>query len=126
VGEFEAVLRSLDQLGQLHEKLASIAARKDDRRKSDLIGLRRELSLRIVEVGRVVEPVIINTGDPELLRDYRRNLSRVRSAAAMHQAKWPAVSLDNNPHDYAVSARSVRDENQHFVTWVRSALDKMR
>lgn len=117
-----SVQRALDQLEKVQEKLADVATRNDDRRKADLINFRRELSHQIAEVGRILEPVITGTGDPELLSIYRKKLSAMRSAAAMHQANWPAVSLDESPAEYAASARGVRDANQEFVKWVRGVL----
>lgn len=121
-----SVQSALDMLERVQGELAGIATRSDDDRKQALIDLRRQLALTIIEVGRVAEPVITTAGDPELLRTFRVKLSRMRSAAAIHQADWPAVRLGEKPNEYSISARAVRDANQQFVTWIRDALAEMR
>jgi len=46
----------------------------------------------------------------------------MRSAAAMHQANWPAVRLDEADADHRESALAVREANRDFVAWVRQTL----
>jgi hypothetical protein len=126
VTDLASVQNALEMLAAVQEDLAVIATRSDDRRKNDLIVLRRQLALKIAEVGRIVEPVINGIGDPDLLRTYREKLSRMRSAAAMHQANWPAVKLGEQPEEYNASAVAVRDANRDFVAWMRGILVMMR
>jgi hypothetical protein len=115
------VLRAVTALEQVQAELAAISARTDERRRHDLIDLRRKLSLHIAEVGRIAEPHFAKA-DPEVLQSYRTKFSRMRSAAAMHQANWPAVRLDQADADYQQSVLAVRDANREFVAWVRQTL----
>jgi len=121
VNDFASLSRELDALEAVQVALASIAGRTDDARRHDLIRLRRELSLQIARVGTVAEP-IFGTAAPGLNQDYRNKFSRMRSAAALHQADWPAVRLGENVKQYQASALAVREANKLFVTWVRNAL----
>jgi hypothetical protein len=54
---------------------------------------------------------------------YRRKFSQMRSAAAMHQADWPAVRLDEADPEYRRSVRAVRDANREFVGWIREVVN---
>lgn len=119
--DIKAILSAVAGLEQVQRDLAAISARTDDRRRHDLIDLRRQLSLHIAEVGRIAEPWF-GDADPETAQTYRSKFSRMRSAAAMHQANWPAVRLDQADADYHQSVLAVRDANRDFVAWLRQAL----
>ena len=115
------ILNAVTALEQVQADLAAISGRTDERRRHDLIDLRRQLSLHIAEVGRVADPWF-SEADAELAQTYRAKFSRMRSAAAMHQANWPAVRLDQADAEYQRSVLAVRDANRDFVAWIRQAL----
>ena len=118
------IASELDILEKVQNDLASIALRTDDRRRQDLIELRRQLSHQITEVGRFAEPVFSSDAGAELAPIYRRLFSKMRSMAAIHQAKWPAVRLGeaDSAKEYSQSAVGVREANKEFVAWMRGAL----
>ena len=117
--------KELDTLEAVQAALAGIADRTDDARRSELIKLRRELSAQIARVGEVAEP-IFRIAEPGLNQEYRTKFSQMRSAAALHQAAWPAIRLGENVTEYKASARTVREANKAFVAWVRGALAQLR
>lgn len=117
----QTVLSAVTALEQVQAELAAISSRTDERRRHDLIDLRRKLSLHIAEVGKIAEPHFAKA-DPELSQTYRTKFSRMRSAAAMHQANWPAVRLDQADAEYRQSVLTVRDANRDFVAWIRETL----
>ena len=119
------ILRELEKLEKLQIELAAIASRSDERRRHDLIDLRRKQAEQHVVLDRVVGPFFADA-DTAIAREYREAYSRMRSAAAIHQASWPAVSIDEANGAYAQSASGVRDANRHFVAWVRKALQASR
>lgn len=119
--ETAEILRELTALERVQARLATIATRTDDQRRHDLIELRRELSQQIAKVGRVADPIFASA-DMETAREYRARFSRMRSAAAIHQANWPAVRLGEAADAYRKSALAVREANRDFVAWVREAL----
>lgn len=121
MAETEALLRELALLEEVQADLAGISARTDERRRHDLIALRRKLSLQIAEVGRVAEPYFDAAG-AELAQVYRRKFSQMRSAAALHQADWPAVRLDQADAQYLRSVMAVREANREFVAWTRATV----
>lgn len=116
-----ALLDALIALESVQAELAAIALRTDAARRADLVHLRRALSLQIAATADLGERVMVGA-DAQVLRDYRRHLSAMRSAAAMHQATWPAVRLGEDDIGYRRSAQTVRDANKAFVGWVRAAL----
>lgn len=123
--DFTPLSRELTALEAIQAELASIADRTDDARRHDLIRLRRDLSLRIAEVGKIAEP-IFGAAEAGMAQEYRGKFSRMRSAAALHQANWPAVRLGEDVEQYRASAQGVRQANKEFVAWVRGALDQLR
>ena len=113
-----ALAAELDKLQRVQADLASIATRTDDRRRHDLIALRRLLSDQIATVGIMADPFFSVLGD-ETLRTYRAKFSHMRSAAALHQADWPAVRLGESVDAYRASALGVREANREFVAWAK-------
>ena len=118
--------REVDLLETVQSQLAEVASRDDDQRRHDLIVLRRQLSAQIAAVGTIAEPIFAAHGDAEVQRSYRAKFSQMRSAAALHQANWPAVMLDERPDDYRASALGVREANRDFVAWIRSAMRMLK
>ena len=122
--EIARIANELDILEKVQTDLATIAMRTDDRRRQDLIELRRQLSQQIAEVGRLAEPVFSSPAGADLAPTYRSLFSKMRSLAAIHQAKWPAVRLGegDTAKEYSQSAVGVREANKAFVAWMRDAL----
>ncbi|MGH6616656.1 hypothetical protein [Sphingomonas sp.] len=119
---FADLARELTALEQVQADLAAIAARTDTDRRYELIQLRKALSQQIARVGQTGELIFGTDADPAVSQAYRDKLSRMRSAAAMHQANWPAVRLDEADDEYRRSALRVREANREFVAWTRDAL----
>jgi hypothetical protein len=116
------VLTQIDVPEAVQAELARVASRTDDQRRFDLIELRRKLSDQIAAIRSIAEPLFIAKGDAALLQSFREKLSAIRSAAAIHQASWPAVSLGERDAEYRSSALSVREANRLFVAWMRETL----
>jgi hypothetical protein len=125
MSDFALLLKELGALEAVQAELAGIATRTDDARKNDLIQLRRKLALQIGEVGKVADPIFANA-DVAVKQAYRDHFSRMRSAAALHQASWPAVRLGEDIDAYHVSARGVRQANKEFVAWTRGAIEQLK
>jgi hypothetical protein len=91
-----------------------------------MIDLRRRLSAQIAEIGKVSEPLFAAHGGPDILQQFRNTFSRMRSAAAIHQANWPAVRLGEAEAEFERSAATVREANRAFLEWTRSAIVALR
>jgi arylamine N-acetyltransferase len=125
MSNFQQVGRELQSLERVHAELAGIAARTDERRRHDLIELRRRFSEQLADVGRLAEPIFESRQDPSLAQAYRGHFSRLRSAAATHQAQWPAVRIDEASELYRRSAVAVTEAHREFVAWMRETLARL-
>ncbi|MGZ8281735.1 MAG: hypothetical protein ACXWUN_02140 [Allosphingosinicella sp.] len=126
MNDLARIASELDFLEKVQADLATIATRTDERRRHDLIELRRQLSQQIAQVGRVADPIFSSDAGAELIQEYRSLFSKMRSMAAIHQANWPAVRLGESPEEYQKSALGVREANREFVAWMRDALVRLR
>ena len=120
--DLSELVRELDTLERIHADIAAVTKREDDRRRYDLVELRRQLSAQIARVGQIAEPLFTRTGDEELAQLYRAKFSKMRSMVAMHQANWPAVLLGERPEEFRASALPMRDANRDFLGWMREML----
>jgi hypothetical protein len=122
VADTRSLSQALDRLEEVQAGFAEITGRTDERWRHDMITQRRLLSAQVAEVGRLADPWIAARNDAETTRAYRERFSRMRSAAALHQAAWPVVSLDPENPEYRSSALNARQCNRAFVDWLRGAL----
>lgn len=122
MGDRATIESELTRLEKVQADLASIASRTDDERKRELIELRRQLSAQIAVVGQSADAFFTTHADEETARTYRAKFSRMRSAAALHQASWPAARLGESVGEYRISAMGVREANREFIAWARAAL----
>lgn len=120
--ETSAISGAINQLEKVQAELAAISTRTDEQRLYDLIDLRRQLAAHIAELGRAAEPWMVALDKPEVMQTYREKFSRMRSAAAMHQANWPAVRLAEADDEYRRSVKTVRESNRDFVSWLRGTI----
>lgn len=120
-------LRELELLERLQSDAALIATRTDDARRHELIQIRRKLSEQIARVSETAEPIFGNAADAAVAQTYRDKFSRMRSAMAMLQTRWPAVRLGEAEADgeYQRSAQQVNDANRDFISWTRIALGRI-
>lgn len=125
MSDYRQITLELQALERVHSDLASIATRDDDRRRHDLIELRRRFSQQMAEVGRLADPLFEAASDPALRQTYRDHFSRLRSLAAAHQANWPAVRLDEATDEYRRSAKAVTEAHREFIAWMRDTLARL-
>jgi hypothetical protein len=122
---YQQITRELQALERVHAELHAIAGRSDERRRHDLVELRRRFSQQLADVGRLAEPLFAAMADRSLEQDYRRHFSRIRSEAAAHQAKWPAIKVDEASELYRRSAIAVGEAHRDFVGWMRDTLGRL-
>ena len=126
MADLSVLTQEIDALEKVQAELAEIAKRDDEARRNDLVRLRRKLAGQIGKVASVADPIFAAIGDAALSESYRSKLSRMRSAAATHQANWPAVMLGERPNDYRASAQIVRNANKEFIAWMRETMAQLK
>lgn len=93
----------------------------DDKRR--LIELRRRYAATLQALVETVDAVLSqDPGHSGLLGEFRRRIHDARTAVAAHQAKWPAILIDDDKEGYAESARSVADQLGGLQLWLKSHL----
>ena len=119
------ISNALTELETVQGALEKIAARADEKRRHELIQLRRNLAEQINEMGKITEPFFATLADPETSRIYREKFARMRSATALHQANWPAVRLELSSREHKQSASAADEANRDFVGWMRKTLARL-
>lgn len=61
---------------------------------------------------------------PEDQAAFRSRMAAVRNVVALHQASWPAVSLDERTEDYLASSENVRVKIDELMLWLRRLPEK--
>lgn len=120
-------LRALiDEMVDIQRRMGEVAyaAREDAGRKSDLVAIRRRFAQQVVAVGDAIDGDPLLAADPMLAAEFRRRLAEMRSGIAIHQAKWPAVLLDNEDEEFRTSADAIIRTNRAFAAWATSVLRK--
>ena len=112
----------IDAFAGIVDGLRGIADRSDPGRRSELVALRRQMAERIA---RMRDIGLQEFTDPVLADDFRSRLSRVLNLMALHQAKWPAVLIDDDGDDYRRSAHQLAHANRAFIDWSRAALTRL-
>ncbi len=113
---------ALAELRRIMNDLHRVSRRADAERRHDLVRLRRQLSEQMPTISAAAEHCAPLIQHPELFREFRERFSAMRSAIALHQARWPAVSIDEGGEPYRQSAAAVRTRNADFLEWMDSLL----
>ncbi|WP_447725819.1 hypothetical protein [Sphingomonas koreensis] len=117
-----SLLDLVQEIGKLEDRVRALGDTDRAGTKLELVHLRRELAALIGTIGTTADAHPVLTADPQLLREFRRRLSSVRTAVALHQADWPAVSSARDDPQYRASAARVTRENLSFAGWVKQVL----
>jgi hypothetical protein len=118
MSKFAALDRELDELERLLTLIRGVTSERETDRRRELVRLRRSLSMQIAAVGRVAETAFKDTAE---YQTYKEKFSQMRSSAALHQAKWPAVLVGERETEFDQSAAPMREANRAFIEWVRQA-----
>ena len=121
-----AMRRDLDALEAVQRRFGAIVTRTVPERASDLIQGRRDPAERLHRLMTDGDALLTSAGDAELKAEFRSRLTRMRSAAAALQAKWPAVKVrDSAGDDYRAAVDAVRASDQACIAWARQMLDRL-
>ncbi|WP_214622746.1 hypothetical protein [Sphingobium nicotianae] len=98
------------------------AARKDASQKPALIAMRRAFAKQVIAVAEAAGNDPGLRANPTLEAEFRQRLAQMRSGIALHQAKWPAVLLDDGNDEFRTSADAIIKTNREFAAWALSIL----
>ena len=114
------------ELQLIQAAIVEASGRTDDGWKHALIDLRRRLQVQITEVSDAIKACAAISADPEAQRSLSQALSRMRSAVALHQARWPAVQINRGDPGYLQSVAGVRAANEAFLAEARRVMTEFR
>jgi hypothetical protein len=110
------------ELGRVMNELQAIPRRTDDRRSHDLVFWRRKLAEQMQAMALAAESWPPFQAERSVMDAFRQRFSAFRSALALHQAAFPAVTLDAESAAYAASVARVRDTSEEFMSWMQAHL----
>jgi hypothetical protein len=99
--------------------VAAVGARQDEGRKRALVLSRRQLSEHVGILSTAIEKDEVLAKSPGEQQELNRLFATMRYALALHQADWPAVSIDDDPLAYRESSLRVREKSSAFWDWCR-------
>jgi hypothetical protein len=101
---------------------AALAAREDASQRTALVTMRKRFARQVLLISQAIDGDEQLNADPELAAEFRRRFSDMRSKIALHQAKWPAVLLDNVDPAFIKSAETIIASNHLFAGWALATL----
>jgi len=113
----------LERYGVVEGTVAAIGLRSDEQRKQALVKARRQLSEQIGVLGPIIEQDRTLALHPGKQRELSTLFAAMRYALALHQANWPAVTIDNDPAAYRASSLGVKEKSDAFWSWCKDNLD---
>lgn len=121
-----ALHASLRVCSDIEREIVALGKRADPARKLDLVQCRRRFAQSIGELSLLIDADDELQKDPEKHREMSRVFSAFRYAIGQHQARWPAVLIDENMRDYAASAQATYAKSDSFWAWCLQNLDFRR
>lgn len=116
------LLRALDGMAEIQRAISATLTRTDQARKAELVALRRQFGVQLATVAAAIAADARLRADPALAAEFRNRFSRMRARIAEHQARFPAVMLDDVDDQYRTSAAAVVEGNRAFIEWARDVL----
>jgi hypothetical protein len=117
-----ALASALTELERIQSAMAGLSTSDLTEWRRELINLRRQLQLQITELGEVAERCDGLHRRSDLGHDFWENFAKMRTAVALHQARWPAVAIDQADPAYQQSIAGVRAANRAFVALAKDVI----
>ena len=122
----EELQRAFDEFERIQSDITVIGSQPVEGWQRRLVEQRRTLQANIVRL-REAGAACDGTGTGgEALAEYQQALSAMRTAMALHQAQWPAVTIDQESADYQRSQFAVRKATGHFRTVAKQLITHLK
>ena len=122
----EELTRAFDEFERIQSDITVIGSQPVEGWQKRLVEQRRTLQANIV---RLREAGVACDGGRvagKALAEYQQALSAMRTAMALHQAQWPAVTIDQENPDYQQSQLAVRKATGHFRTIAKQLIADLK
>lgn len=111
---------SVARLKRLCSEMESIRVLGTVDARREILRFRKEVTEALNQFAKQVEAAADRRKDAQLLSDCRERFGEVRTAMAKHQAKWPAVSIDEQTGAYLASADGLRRKISELLQWAEA------
>jgi hypothetical protein len=119
MNEVAPVTELIAKLERVLNDIEAISIREDERRKFELVQLRKLLAETIGQLSDAGKKLFSTFPDREIEERFRSKLNRMRNAVALHQTIFPAAALDQRSMQYRKSAMNVGQTNREFIDWAK-------
>ena len=106
--DFEDLKARVIELRETQQSIASVVQDQPPDWRKEVVRLRLELSRKLGLVSNSTNDWQAHASASAAWSRFRKNLSVLRAALAEHQARWPAVALDERATDFQASTRRIR------------------
>jgi hypothetical protein len=107
-----AIRAAAEALRQLQQRASAATAARADGWRHDVVQTRREIAMAIGDLVAMTRGWTPPTEAEPAHAAFRRSVDDVRRALAMHQALWPAVSIDSAQPAFQASVGELRGAYQ--------------
>ena len=117
-----ALASALTELERIQGAMAGLSSSAGVDWRRDLINLRRQLQAQITELGEVAKRCDALRERVGPGQDFWDRFAKMRATVALHQARWPAVAIDQSDPGYQQSIAGVRAANRAFVALAKDII----
>ena len=114
------------QLEKLQAEAVHNNSENSEKWRNRLIDIRREMQAQINGMGVALSDCSAKGAGASTCQMLRGEISKLRSALALHQATWPAVAIDVNDPSYRSSLVKLRGANEQFRSAASIAIAKLK
>lgn len=122
---YKTLLDILAAWNQTRSDLARQATERQDNWRFTTVQLRRKLQEHIAAIAAATIGLDVGAHAAGELETFRRALATLRTQLAMHQAQWPAVSIQPDDKEYKASTAVLRQANDAFDIAARQLVGKL-
>lgn len=115
----DQLLHALAEFEAAIQESYSLADSDFDAKRRRGVELRRLISEKREEVGRLGERWVAGTSN---VGAFREEFAKMRSAMAEHHATWPLVRIDLSDPQFRESSQASREATYRFMEWIRRTL----
>jgi hypothetical protein len=109
-----AIRAAAEALRELQQRASMATTAQADGWRHDVVETRREIAGAIGELAELTRGWVPPAEAEQAYAAFRKSVDEVRRALAMHQALWPAVSIDSDQSGFQASVGELRAAYQTF------------
>jgi seryl-tRNA(Sec) selenium transferase len=121
-----ALEEALREFENTRAQIVRNSAESNPQWRQSLVNLRRTLQDSVAKMRAALSVYENDGGNKQYCAAFAKALSSMRNAIAIHQAEWPAVSIEIENPEYNESVQRLRATANDFYTLSADLITKMR